>query len=209
MTNKADIEMHYVRKTTAMAIAFACAVAGFLAGMFYSSIGRGAEEVRRTVEAPPANVQKQQPQAGQVQNQAQLFALRQEVEKSPGNAGAWARLGHYYFDSEQRQEAVDAYKKSLELQPGNPNVLTDMGVMYRQLGNPREAVRCFDKAGAADSLHQQSRLNKGVVLMFDLKQKEEAMQAWHELLSINPNAKTPNGQLVSEFIKQFESESPQ
>lgn len=65
---------------------------------------------------------------------------------NPQNAGAWARLGHAYFDSNKFEKAIHAYKKHLGLNPGNADVWTDLGVMYRRSGKPGEALRLFNKA---------------------------------------------------------------
>ena len=42
--------------------------------------------------------------------------------------------------------------------------------------------------------------NKGVVLMHDLNDKPGALASWEALVKVNPNAKAPNGQLVSNLI---------
>ena len=81
-------------------------------------------------------------------------------------------------------------KKHLELNPNNADVWTDMGVMYRRKGRPDGALRAFNKAIEINPHHQQSRFNKGIVLMHDLKNPEAGVRAWQELVSIYPDAKT-------------------
>jgi tetratricopeptide (TPR) repeat protein len=83
-----------------------------------------------------------------------------------------------------------------------------MGVMYRRSGNPQEAIRCFDKAAAIDPRHRQSRYNKGIVLMHDLKNPAGAIKAWEELVAIYPDAKTQEGILIRDMINKFRSSSP-
>jgi tetratricopeptide (TPR) repeat protein len=111
-------------------------------------------------------------------------------------------LGHTYFDMNRYGEAIDAYKKSLELKPDNADVWTDLGVIYRRSGKPTEAVRAFNKAVEINPRHQQSRFNKGIVLMHDLNDPEGALRVWQEPVNINPDARTPNGQSVKELIKK-------
>lgn len=133
---------------------------------------------------------------------AQILKYEKITREDPANVEAWIHLGHAYFDSDKPKPAIAAYTKALELAPGNANVLTDLGVMYRRNGEPEKALEQFGKASALDPKHEQSRFNKGIVLMHDLKQKEAAIAAWQELLAINPNAKAPNGMPITELIKQ-------
>ena len=83
----------------------------------------------------------------------------------------------------------------------NPNVLTDLGVMYRRNGQPEKALEAFNRAMTVDPSHEQSRFNKGIVLRYDMNDREAAIEAWEKLLEINPDAMAPNGQPVSEAIK--------
>ena len=118
------------------------------------------------------------------------------------NGHIYYNLGNAYFDTGDHEKAITAYKKALDMEPENADVWTDLGVMYRRSGNPTEAVRAFNKAIQINPRHQQSRFNKGIVLMYDLKDRKGALQAWQELVNINPEARAPNGQLVKELLKK-------
>jgi len=63
-------------------------------------------------------------------------------------------------------------------------------------------LAAFDKAIALDPRHDNARFNKGVVLLHDLNDRAGALAAWEELVRIRPDARTPDGQLLSEVIKQ-------
>jgi cytochrome c-type biogenesis protein CcmH/NrfG len=198
-----------IKRSTALIIAAVCLAAGFLAGMFYSDTFGGRKVRKMTVkQSAPQGPQTRAPMA--TAPQADVIAvLEEKVAANPQDAEAWTSLGHAYFDGDDPANAIRAYKKSLELKPDNADVLTDMGVMYRRSGNPQEAIRCFDKAIEIDPKHRQSRYNKGIVLMHDLKNPEAAIRAWEELVSIYPDAKTQEGISVSDMIKKFGSSSPQ
>jgi len=130
-------------------------------------------------------------------------ALEDRTRNNPEDAEAWIQLGNLYFDSNEYKKAIFAYEKGLELNPGNADILTDLGVMYRRDGQPEKAVEAFDRAIAADSRHEASRFNKGIVLMHDLKDIEGAIAAWEELLEINPIATAPNGVSVDQLIQKY------
>jgi cytochrome c-type biogenesis protein CcmH/NrfG len=184
-----------------LVVALVALVVGFLGGVFYSAMQSGPTGSVQTASAPP---QQQQQQPGMSNEQAKtILQLEQEVAVNPTNVDAWTQLGHVYFDTNNAAKAIRAYEKSLELSPNNPNVLTDLGVMYRRNGQPDKALEAFDRAMTIDPSHEQSRFNKGIVLRYDLNDREGAVQAWEELIKINPNAQAPNGVPVSEAIKSL------
>ncbi|BDG10697.1 tetratricopeptide repeat protein [Anaeromyxobacter paludicola] len=132
----------------------------------------------------------------------QIEATKRIVEQDPKNRGAWVALGNDYFDTHQRQKAVDAYQKALELEPNDANVLTDQGVMYRELGSFDKAAANFEKASKVDPRHMQSLFNLGVVLADDLKQPEKARLAWKKILEIDPAS--PIGTQASQALQRLD-----
>lgn len=126
-----------------------------------------------------------------------------EVARNPQNMAAWIQLGHVYFDTGNHARAIDAYEKALALNPANADVLTDLGIMYRRSGQPHKAIEKFDKAVAVDSRHETARLNKGIVLLHDLGDREGAIHTWEELLEINPLAMASNEQSVDQLVKHY------
>lgn len=175
---------------------------GFLAGIVFSVYK----------SAPPSTSVEQQ--ATQKMNQPSsldpettrvILALEKEVIAHPDNTEAWIHLGNHYFDTENFAKAIAAYKKSLALKPDNADVLTDLGIMYRRSGAPRDAITSFDQAIAVDPNHATARFNRGVVFLSDLQDSAEAIRTWEELVKLHPDAKAPNGELVSEIIKAIKA----
>ncbi|GBE14755.1 MAG TPA: tetratricopeptide repeat protein [Proteobacteria bacterium] len=113
--------------------------------------------------------------------------LKNLLQNNPNNVGALIQLGNAYFDSNQYKKSINAYEKALALKPGNPDVLTDLGVMYRRNGQPGEAVRRFKEAIKVGPTHLQSRMNLGVVLLYDLKDPVGARAAFEDFLRISPS----------------------
>jgi len=81
-----------------------------------------------------------------------------------------------------------------------------LGVMYRRTGQLSKAIEYFDRAIAQNPRHEQSRLNKGIVLAYDLHQPEKAIAVWEDLLRIDPDARTASGDTVRDLIKQFKAQ---
>ncbi|MFN2354811.1 MAG: tetratricopeptide repeat protein [Desulfopila sp.] len=178
-----------------VAIAF---IAGFLAGAGFAVYKLEPEE---TTTADP------QQQQGISQQQTQAIAnLEEEVEAHPDRSRAWTQLANLYYDTGQYEKAVKAYETSLDINDGNADILTDLGVMYRRTGHPRKAIDAFDKAIAMDPTHEISRLNKGIVLMYDLNETEAALASWEKLLEVNPDARTGNGDSIQKFVDQIKAD---
>ena len=196
-------ESGMVKKETMLIVVLIALVVGFLGGIFYSAMKSPSGNVQ-TASAPPSSSQ-QQSQSNISDEQARaILSLEQAVAADPTNADAWLQLGNVYYDTGNPPKSIKAYEKYLELRSGgDPNVLTDLGVMYRRNGQPEKAVEAFDKALALDPTHQQSLFNKGIVLRYDMNDRDGAIKAWQELLKINPNAVAPNGKPVSEAIKDL------
>ncbi len=136
----------------------------------------------------------------------QIKTLESRVEENPANVEAWTSLGNLYFDTDQYEKAIAAYLQSLQLDPRDADVWTDIGIMYRRNGEPDKAIEAFERAIKEDPKHENARLNKGVVLMHDLNDREGAIQAWEALLEVNPLATAWEDQLLFEIVLQYKAE---
>jgi len=187
----------YVKKETMYIGIGVALVVGVLIGIVFSSSRSGDMQGLAPGQAGP----QAQMQSGLTPEQASnIMALEQAVAGNPQDVDAWVQLGHLYFDANRPEKAIRSYEKSLALRPNDANVLTDLGVMYRRVGRNQEAIASFDKAIAVDPQHQQSRFNKGIVLMNDLADLPGAIATWEELLRVNPAATASNGASVSQIV---------
>ena len=196
------VDIAYVRKETFWLVTLLALAVGFFGGVMFGVFKTD------TVEMPgqPAPSPAQATDSGKA---SMIASLEKETRSNPGNLEAWVELGNSYFDSNQYEKAIGAYRKALEINPDNANVWTDMGVMYRRNGNPQEAIKAFDKAIEADPKHEVSRMNKGIVLLHDLKDADSAIKAWEGLLEVNPVAMAPTGRSVDEMIQQIKKQMNQ
>lgn len=183
-----------VTRRAAIVFSVAMLVVGFFGGVVFGVIKTGSLP-GGSLNDPPSAVGNPPDRMFQ--------ALEAEAARNPQDAEAWVRLGNAYFDADQYQKAIDAYEKSLAIAPGNPNVLTDLGVMYRRNKQPEKAVEMFSRAMAADPRHEVSRMNKGIVLLHDLKDEAAAVEAWESLLALNPLATFGDGQSVDEMVQHY------
>jgi len=189
----------YVRKETFWLVTLLALAVGFFGGVMFGVFKTDTAEM----PGQPAPSPSKTTDAGKA---SMIAALEKETRSNPGNLEAWIELGNSYFDSNQYEKSIGAYTKALEINPDNANVWTDMGVMYRRNGNPQEAINAFDKAIEVDPKHEVSRMNKGIVLLHDLKDTDGAIEAWEGLLEINPVAMAPTGRSVDEMIQQMKKQ---
>jgi hypothetical protein len=183
---------------------------GFILGAAYTSfkLADGSPDSHdHTGEPPVAGGKTAKPAGGGPDVDARIAELENFLDQNPEDPEVWAELGHLFFDSHQFGKAIQAYQRSLAIDPDNPAVLTDMGVMYRRNGEPEKAVQAFDQAVAASPGFETALFNKGVVLMADLNDLEGAMAAWKELVSVNPDATTPNGEKVADIVTRMASQN--
>ena len=174
-----------------VALAF---IVGFLAGSGFAVFKLDSTSTGGQASSPHGNMSEQQIQA--------IAHLEEEVSNNPERFQAWTQLGNLYYDTGQYKEAVKAYETSLELHEGNANIWTDLGVMYRRTDRSEKAIEAFDKAIAMDPNHEISRLNKGIVLLYDLNNPKGAIESWENLVRINPNFTASNGEPIQDFIDE-------
>lgn len=175
-------------------------ICGFLAGIAFTVYKGGSPG------SPPTAITGEQPAAQNDETQQAILHLEADVTANPEDFQSWIRLGHLYYDSNQPEKAIAAYTKSMEFHTADANLLTDLGVMYRRTKQPEKAIELFNKAIQQDASHQPSRFNKGIVLLNDLNDATGAIASWEELLRINPQAKTANGQPIREFVDQVKAD---
>jgi cytochrome c-type biogenesis protein CcmH/NrfG len=206
MSRKTKVRLDpVVRRSTAVLLAVATFCGGLFIG-FNVSFFMNAE--RQTVTlAPPQNQPAIAPQASAGPG-PDVQGLLASAEANPSDPHAWIDLGNAYFDSDKPKEAITAYERALSLSPDHADVWTDLGVMYRRDHQPQKAVNSFNRAIIAQPSHETARFNKGIVLYFDLKDTAGAIAAWEDLLSVNPNATTPDGTPVRGMVEKLKAGQP-
>ena len=193
MAKKTSSGSSHVSKQTLMTSVVLALMIGFFGGLVFG-IYKTSSDLPTTASRGPA-------QDDRLEQMRQV--LTEKVRQNPDDIAAWIQLGHLHFDRNAVPEAIEAYEKALALQPDNAPVRTDLGIMYRRANRPEEAIREFERAIAIDPKLENPRFNKGIVLLHDLNDRERAIQAWEELLKINPLAMAPNGQSVDELIMHY------
>lgn len=153
-------------------------------------------------KVPLDSAVEQQNTQQQDQHNRAILELESRLAVTPNDAKSWISLGNLYYDTGNHSKSVEAYEKALALDPSNPDVWVDCGVMYRAHGEFAKALEYFKKALEINEKHEFALFNSGVVLHNDLKNDTEAYAVWEKLATINPQFKTPNGQLLTTILKE-------
>ncbi|MBQ7738772.1 MAG: tetratricopeptide repeat protein [Desulfovibrionaceae bacterium] len=203
--SEAQAQSHpgYLKKEIAFGGMALCLVVGLILGSLLPAMLNDQNNVRAlpkttTQSAPPASIQPN------TVDDRRIAELEMACAKDPKNQKAWVRLADGYFDARKADLAIKAYETALTLGPANPDILTDLGTMYRAQKNFSKARQLFQQAQALDPKHLQSRLNEGVVLYFDLNQKDQALAIWKNALALNPAITMPDGTPLAEIIKELD-----
>jgi cytochrome c-type biogenesis protein CcmH/NrfG len=180
-------------------------IAGLFVGLMAGVLGP------KMFGAKPPGTTITQQQSAPVPQQApgtnytlQISELKRRLKTNSNDVGLLVQLGNTYFDSNMYPESIAAYEKALALKPGNPNVLTDLGVMYRRNGQSDEAVFRFKEAMKADATHLQSRMNLGIVYLYDFNDTFNARAVFEDALRISPSG--PQADQVRGLIAQIDSQ---
>ena len=196
---KKVVEIIGIRAEYAVVIAVVTFVVGFFIGRVSQNLELSSPNRELPVQTLMGNPT--------IDDQDWIAELKRQAAESPEAADGWTKLGNAYFDTGQFESAIEAYEKSLAIAPNNPNVITDLGIMYRRTGNSSRAIELFDRAANIDTSHVMSRFNKGVVLLHDLNDPDGALEAWKEVVELDPSFLSPTGQPVSEMVKALQSPS--
>jgi cytochrome c-type biogenesis protein CcmH/NrfG len=189
-----------VKKSQSLFVLLGVFLAGFIAGVLFSSWKLG------NVAGPSASAAPETAQpSAQDQIQQRISGIERMLAINPRNAEALVQLANDYFDLRKYDKAVETYKKALEMEPRNADVLTDMGICYRRLGHPNEAIEAFRKAVAVDPGHAMALFNMGIILKDDLKDKAGALKAWEAFLEKAGDSRY--AVMVRPWVKQLREET--
>lgn len=202
MSKKKSQDGKMIKMETMYIIAFVSLCAGFLGGVIYSNMNTKPSAAQHEAGMEQHDHSSEKEGAHFIDSN-NVIEAETKAASNPNDADAWIQLGNLYFDGNQPEKSINAYQKALALNPNNADVLTDMGVMYRTVKKFDKALECFNRAIAINPKHEISRMNKGVVLLHDLNDKPGAIRAWEELVTINPGAKTTEGELLSVYLKKI------
>ena len=144
----------------------------------------------------------QQTPRSSIPAKGKISAIKKYLAQHPDAAQWWAELAEVYAADGQFFEAIAAYERHLKIKPDAVDTWVTVGLMYKKIKQPNKALTAFDKAIALQPDHEIALFNKGALLLYDFKDRAQAVKAWETLLSFHPDAKAPNGVPVKAMVAQ-------
>lgn len=181
--------------------------AGILLGIIAGYI-MGANQTPYAAVPPPAaataaGVPHDHPPV--VANEAELQAFRDILKSDPKNVKAATELANRLYDAGRYAEAVPYYQQSLGSNPKDANVSTDLATALYYMGRVDDALGQLQKSIAIDPSHAQTLFNTGIIRRDGKKDPKGAIDAWEELLRVQPNY--PEAERVRTMIAELKGQA--
>jgi predicted O-linked N-acetylglucosamine transferase (SPINDLY family)/uncharacterized protein HemY len=119
-------------------------------------------------------------------NSEALNLLLSTVSPSTDFPHIWCNIGMAYFNLGHYEKSLSAFDKALLCDPGHRPALINRTNALMNLGRPMEALESIETAESSGENSYGLFLNKGVLLS-SLARHKEAIVAYRQALSINPD----------------------
>ena len=109
------------------------------------------------------------------------------LERQPGAAALWVRLGNAQSRLQQAEEALQSYQRALAIDSDDVEALTNTAHLLEAEGRMAEALTHLDRVLAITPDHAEARNNRGNVLA-DLDRFDEALADYRRAQTAAPQA---------------------
>lgn len=188
-------------------MAVVCLGIGLVVGYLF----RGSDSRRRAETAtPPASAAAastapaQMPSLDDLKQMADKKAepLLAKLKNDPKNSDLLNQLGTLYKAAHQFQEAAGYYQKAIETDPRNVGARTDLASCLFYQGDADGAIRQLQQALTYDPKDANSLFNLGMIRLQAKNDSSGAVNAWRQLLKLNPTLPKEKKQTVEKLIAQ-------
>jgi len=112
--------------------------------------------------------------------------LKQIIEKQPGNADAYYKLGWIQAKNKEFQQAISNFKKAVAIDDSLVGVYNNLGNIYFTMGNRQEAAKYYIEAIKRRPSLIDPHFNLGVIYYYQ-GMLEEATREFNIVLKLDPD----------------------
>ncbi len=179
------------RPTQVYVLATICLLLGLAIGYLF----RGSET--RSTAAAPVSQAAPQPMQAAMQPMPTLEQMKQMADKKtepllaqlkndPNNAGLLVQIARIYQSTHQFQEAAGYYQKAVNANPKDVATRTEMASCLYYSGDIDGAISQLQQSLKEAPKDANSLFNLGMIRWKGKKDAPGAVQAWQQLLKLNP-----------------------
>jgi len=195
--------------TQSYVLAVFCLLLGVALGYLFRGSASPALQTTQASSAGSAAGQPAQPELTPEQQRAMVdqavAPLLVNLKSNPNDFDTLVQVANLYYDGRQYPDAISYYRQALKNQPTNADVLTDLGTALWYTGDADGAIAEFQSALKYRPDHPGTLFNLGVVRWQGKLDPKGAVEAWEQLLKLNPNY--PQRQQVQEYIDRAKQHS--
>ena len=191
------------------AMATICLLVGVALGYFF----RGSDS--RTLQAPatpqtsaPTGIPTQMPSLDDMKRMAdkQAEPLLARLQTDPKNSPLLNQIGTLYKAAHQFKEAAGYYQRALDVDPKNTAARTDLASCLYYLGDADAAISQLQQSLRDDPNDANSLFNLGMIRLQAKHDSNGAVNAWQQLLKLNPELPQEKKAEVQRLIAQASSQ---
>jgi len=182
-----------------------CLILGVALGYLFRGSASPAAATADAATSANSSMSQGQATKEQITSEQQKAMVDQAVapllatlKTTPDDFNTVVQVANLYYDGRQYPEAVKYYQLAVKSQPTNADLLTDLGTSIWYMVDADGAIAEFQTALKYRPDHPGTLFNLGIVRWQGKLDPQGAVQAWEELLRLNPNY--PQKREVQEYI---------
>jgi len=186
---------------------------GLLLGYLFRGSAARSAAVRPTQPSPaPAAVSgmQQMPTLDQMKHMGdkQAEPLLEKLKADPKNAALMVQVAHIYESVHQFKDAAGYYSQALEVDPKNVATRTEMASCLYYSGDVDGALGQLQQSLHTDPKDANSLFNLGMIKWNGKKDGKGAIDAWQDLLRLNPTLEPSKQAQVRKLIAEASQPQP-
>jgi cytochrome c-type biogenesis protein CcmH/NrfG len=190
-----------------------CLLLGLAIGYLFRGSQSPAAAVKAVANVPPPkpanSMAGHMPSLDEMKKMADKKAepLLQKLKTDPNNSDLLIQVGNMYKATHQFKEAAGYYDKALQVKPKNVAIRTELASCLFYDGDADGAIGQLQQSLQYDPKDANSLFNLGMIKWQAKQDSKGALEAWRELLKLNPQLSAERKATVQKLMADVQSKS--